>query len=125
MPSPQQPLDPVYLRDRSRHQKAAGRSFRGELGIAPKEFLFPQVRGPTERVLGEFHQRLRFDGAQAQLVIFVLQLLNPSLLLVDGRRKRRLLSDRATAQPTIAFQVPALHFSTPVCQIGRVYSLAT
>ena len=73
----------------------------------------------------EFHQRFGLDGAQTELVIFALQLLNASLLLVPGRRKRQLLGYRATTQTAIAFQVPALHFSTPVCQIGRVYSLAT
>ncbi len=37
----------------------------------------------------KLHQRLRFDGAQAQLLIFVFQLFDAPLLLVASRRKRR------------------------------------
>ena len=72
----------------------------------------------------KLHKRLRFDGAQTQLLVLALQLLDATLLFVDGGREWLVLRNRPTSQAAIALQVAALVQPSPVGQMGGVQPLA-
>jgi hypothetical protein len=75
----------------------------------------------------ELHQCLRLDRAQAQAqaLVFPLQLLNALLLLIDSGRQGLWGRDRSPMQTTVALQVTSEVISSPFGQMRGIQSVLT
>lgn len=119
MPSPRQSLDHVFLRDRCRRQKAAGRSSRAGAAVDTGEFLVQQVRARSAIVFLDIADELQFR---------VLRLQPRDLLLLLGELRRERIG-RVGLRPALprgeARELAGIAGTTPLDEMRGVQTFTT